>query len=88
MFVAVLMMAVGAFIVPLVAVHTNILLVKHSELDRLREEIRAERTAVDGGLSDSKQVSPRIANLVACYQLIEQTREWPINAANLLRFFM
>lgn len=37
MFVAVLMMAAGAFIVPLVAVHANILLAKHSELDRLRE---------------------------------------------------
>ena len=87
MFVGVLMMAVGAFVVPLVGVHDNILLVKHSELDRLRNEIRVERAAVNSKLDD-KHASPRLANLIAYYQLVEQTREWPINAANLLRFFM
>ncbi len=86
LFVCVLMMAAGAFIVPLVGVHNNILLVKRSELDRLRSEIRDERAAVDSKLSDDQ--SPRLANLIAYYQLIEQTREWPLDAANLLRFFM
>jgi hypothetical protein len=29
-----------------------------------------------------------LANLIAYYQLIDRTQEWPINAASLLRFFM
>ncbi len=86
--VAELMMAAGAFIVQFVVVHDNILLVKRSELDRLRTQIRVERAAVNSKLSDDKHASPRLANLIAYYQLIEQTREWPLDAANLLRFFM
>ena len=80
------MMATGAFIFPLIGVHNNIVLVKQSELDRLRQEIRDDRAVLDSNLSDDN--SPRLANLIAYYQLIEQVREWPLDAANLLRFFM
>lgn len=37
---------------------------------------------------DATSESPRLANLIAYYQLINGTREWPINAAKLLRFLM
>ncbi|MCZ6658186.1 MAG: hypothetical protein O7C67_12885 [Gammaproteobacteria bacterium] len=83
----VLAMATAAFVVPLVGVHTNIRSVKRLELDRLRDEIRIERAAVTNKLSD-ENVSPRLANLIAYYQLIDQVREWPIDAVNLLKFFM
>lgn len=85
---AVLCMATAAFIVPLVGVHTNILSVKRAELDRVRSEMRAERDSVTSKSSDDEFTSSRLANLVAYYQLIDQTREWPIDAANLLRFIL
>ena len=97
MFVIVLAMATAAFIVPLLGVHTNIVSTKRKELDRLRDEIRVERAAVTNKPSDAPSesldnpdgpASPRLANLIAYYRLIERTREWPIDAANLLRFFM
>ena len=75
-----------AFVVPLVGVHNNIQSVKRVELGRLRDEIRVERATVVNTSSDD--VNPRLANLIAYYQLIDRAREWPIDAANLLKFFM
>ena len=86
--VIVLTIATGAFVVPLIGVHYNILSVKRSELDRLREEIRVERASIINEVSDDEGSSPRLANLIAYYQLIDGAREWPLDAANLLRFFM
>jgi len=86
--VALLTMATVAFVVPLVGVHHRILSAKRLELDRLRDEIRVERAAVVDRLSDENSANPRLANLIAYHQLIDRTREWPIDAANLLRFFM
>ena len=37
---------------------------------------------------DDSPANLRLANLIAYYQLIDRTREWPIGAANLFRFFM
>ena len=86
LFVPVLAMAIGAYIVPLVGVHSNIVSVKRATLDRLRDEIRIERATSTSTQADTD--SPKLANLIAYYQLIDGTREWPIDAANLLRFFM
>ena len=83
----VLAMATAAFVLPLIGVHNNIRSVKRLELDRLRDEIRIERATVTNKLSD-ENASPRLANLIAYYELIHRAREWPIDAANLLRFFM
>ena len=84
-----LAMATGAFLVPLIGVRNNINLVKRAELERLREEIRVERTIVlENNQPDEKPASPRLANLIAYHQLIDRTQEWPINAASLLRFFI
>ena len=84
--VLVLSMATAAFVVPLAAVRKNILAVKRAELDRLREEIRreGERTLVPA--SARSNPSPQLANLISYYQLIGSAREWPVDAANLLRF--
>ena len=81
-------MASAAFVVPLLGVHSRIQSVKRSELDRLRDEILAERAVVLNETSNADQQSPRLANLIAYYQLIERAREWPVDAANLLRFFL
>jgi hypothetical protein len=63
--------------------------VKRLELARLREDIRVERTTLlNKTTSDDESANPRLANLIAYYQLIDSSQEWPINAANLLRFFM
>jgi len=86
LFVPVLAMAIGAYIVPLVGVHSNIVSVKRATLDRLRDEIRIERATFTN--TQAATDSPKLANLIAYYQLIDGTREWPIDAANLLRFFM
>ena len=83
-----LTMASAAFFMTLFGVHRNILAVKQGELERLREAIRVERSSVTQEPSHQNITSPRLANLIAYYQLIERTREWPINAANVLRFFM
>lgn len=77
----VLSMATFAFVGPLVALRHNILAAKHAELDRLRAQIREARARADADVD-----SPRLANSVACYQLIESVREWPVDAANLLKF--
>ncbi|HIG43881.1 MAG TPA: hypothetical protein EYQ14_25620 [Gammaproteobacteria bacterium] len=83
-----LAMATGAFLVPLIGVRESIISTKRSELERLREEIRVERSIVLNNPPDDKPASPRLANLIAYHQLIDRTQEWPINAASLLRFFM
>ena len=83
-----LSMATAAFIVPLNGIHSRILSVKNLELDRLRDEIRIERAVIAEKVVDESSSSARLANLISYYQLIERTREWPINAAGLLRFFV
>ena len=77
----VLSMATFAFVGPLVALRQNIVAEKRVELDALRQQIRDVRDQPDAGLD-----SPQLANTVAYYLLIERTREWPIDAANLLKF--
>jgi hypothetical protein len=79
-------MATATFIIPLIGVHTNILSAKRMELERLRDEIQIERAVVLNKSTDDKFDSPRLANLIAYYQLIDRVREWPIDAVSLLRF--
>jgi len=86
--IVLLVMASVGFAIPLIGVHENIRSVKRSELDRLRDEIRVERAVVVDDQSDENSDSPRLANLIAYYQLVDQSREWPIDAANILRFFI
>lgn len=88
LFVIMLVMASCAFAVPLLGVHNNIRSVKRLELERLRSLIRKERVVVLDRLKDENSANPRLANLITYFQLIERTREWPIDAANLLRFFL
>jgi hypothetical protein len=84
--VTLLTMATVTFLVPLIGVHKNILQTKSTELDRLREQIRTEHAAFTSPLSDENRDSPRLANQIAYYQLVGSAREWPIDAASLLRF--
>ena len=77
--VVVLAMATAAFVIPLIGVHNNITLVKSLELDRLRDKIRVESAVVMDDLSNENPSSPSLANLNAYYQLIDRTREWPID---------
>ncbi len=79
--VMVLSMATFAFVGPLATLRQAIQAEKHAELERLREQIREERAQPDAALD-----SPRLANLVGYYQLIDSAREWPVDAANLLKF--
>jgi hypothetical protein len=79
--VVVLSMATFAFVGPLAALRQNIQAVKRAELDRLREQIRDARRQTAAAVD-----SPRLANLVSYYQLIDSAREWPVDAANLLKF--
>ena len=81
-----LSMATAAFVVPLGGVRKNLLAVKRAELDRLREEIRRERGLTLEAESTGEDPSPRLGNLIAYFQLIDSAREWPVDAANLLRF--
>ena len=81
MLVILLSMATFAFVGPIVALRQNIVAEKHGELDALREQIRLARDQ-----PAAVPTSPQLANAVAYYQLIESAREWPIDAANLLRF--
>jgi hypothetical protein len=83
-----LSMAVYAFVVPLVGAHGTILAVKNSELDRLRDEIRIERAVITEKGLDEPAPNAKLANLIAYFQLIKGVREWPINAAGLLKFFL
>jgi len=77
----ILSIATFAFVGPLVALRQNIVTEKRVELDILRQQIRDARDRPDAGL-DSQQ----LANTIAYFQLIERAREWPIDAANLLKF--
>ena len=79
--VVILSMAAFAFIGPLAALSRSIRTEKHAELGRLREQIREARTQTDAAVE-----SPRLANLVGYYQLIDGASEWPVDAANLLKF--
>jgi len=86
--IVMLTMATAAFALPLIGVHQEIKSVKVTELDRLRNEIRTERSVVIDQPSTENISNPRLANLISYYHFIEQVREWPIDAANLLRFFL
>lgn len=80
--VLILSMAAFAFIGPLAALSQGIRAAKHTELERLREQIRDARAETDTAVA-----SPRLANLTGYYQLIDSASEWPVDAANLLKFF-
>jgi hypothetical protein len=77
----VLSMAAFAFVGPLAVLRQRIRAEKHAELERLREQIREARAQTDVAID-----SPRLANLVGYYQFIDSVREWPVDAANLLKF--
>jgi hypothetical protein len=79
--VIVLSMATFAFVGPLAALRQRIRVAKHAELERLREQIRNARTQAEAAAD-----SPRLANLAGYYQLVDSAREWPVDAANLLKF--
>ena len=79
--VFVLSMATFAFVGPLVMLRQSIQAEKRAELERLREQIRDARSQTDAAVE-----SPRLANLIGYYQLIDSAREWPVDAANLLKF--
>jgi hypothetical protein len=81
----VLSLATAAYFVPLFAIRKNIRAEKKVELDRLREEIRSERQVTRAAVAPGAEQSPRLANLVTYYRLIESSREWPIDATNLVR---
>lgn len=82
--VMVLGLAMSAYFLPLIAIRRNIRATKHAELERLRAEIRVERD-ITARHTDAADQTPRLANLVTYYQLIDSTREWPIDATNLVR---
>ncbi len=84
--ITVVLMATMAFGLPLIALHRNILVVKHAELDRLRQQIRDQRAAAIAMGPSAEIDSPRLANAIGYYQLIDSAREWPVDAANLLKF--
>lgn len=88
LFVTVMALACATFVVPLIGVHNNIVSVKGLELARLRDQIRIERDELIDDLAGESPSTPRLSNLIAYHQLIDGTREWPIDAANLLKFFM
>ena len=79
--VVILSMAAFAFIGPLAALSRGIRTEKQAELGQLRELIREARTETGAEVE-----SPRLANLVGYYQLIDGASEWPVDAANLLKF--
>jgi hypothetical protein len=79
--ILILSMAAFAFIGPLAALSQGIRAAKHTELERLREQIRDARAETDTAVA-----SPRLANLTGYYQLIDSASEWPVDAANLLKF--
>ncbi len=79
--VVLLSMATFAFVGPLATLRQAIQAEKRAELERLREQIREARAQ-----ADTAPDSPRLANLVGYYQLIDSAREWPVDAANLLKF--
>jgi hypothetical protein len=79
--VIMLSMATFAFVGPLAALRQNIQAEKRAELERLRDQIRDARSQTDAAVN-----SPRLANLAAYYQIVHSAREWPVDAANLLKF--
>jgi len=82
--VLVMSLATAAYFVPLIAIRRKIRATKNVELDQLREEIRCE-LEVMGAAAPGAEQSPRLANLVSYYQLIESTSEWPIDATSLVK---
>jgi len=83
--VGVIGLATAAYFVPLLGLRKTIRAAKQVELDRLRGAIRIEGASLRGPAAANTEQSPRLANLVSYYQLIESTREWPIDATSLVR---
>ena len=50
-------------------------------IEGLREQIREARSETDYSVE-----SPRLANLVGYYQLVDGAPEWPVDATSVLRF--
>lgn len=78
-----LVISIGALVLPVRGVHRRIRAAKRAELARLRAAIVAER---ERGLASDAEPGPRLANLVAYYGLVESVQEWPFDVATWLRF--
>ncbi len=81
----ILMLATAAYFVPLQSLRKKIIAAKQLELDGLLENIRIESQSLDANADPGRDSSPRLANLVSYYQLIDAASEWPIDATNLVR---
>ncbi len=78
-----LVISIGALVLPVRGVHRRIRAAKRAELERLRTAIMAEREL---GLASDGEPGPRLANLVAYHGLVESVQEWPFDVATWLRF--
>ena len=79
--VLILAFLVPVYLVPLLGVHRRLVAAKQAELDRVNERIR-HAISVEGAAPVSQT---RLADWVAYRRLVEDAREWPLNAPALVR---
>jgi hypothetical protein len=78
--VLILAFLVPVYLVPLLGVHRRLAAAKHAELDRVNARIR-EATAEEAAPASQT----RLADWVAYRRLVEDAREWPLEAPGLVR---
>ena len=79
--VLILAFLVPVYLVPLLGVHRRLVAAKQAELDRVNERIR-HAISVEGAAPVSQT---RLADWIAYRRLVEDAREWPLEAPALVR---
>lgn len=81
-----LLVAVGAFVIPVRGIHRRLREEKRRELARLRAEIRRDREAVAALGAEAAAAAGRLPGLLAYETRVERAREWPFDTPTLRRF--
>lgn len=79
----ILLMALVAFVLPLLGVHRRIRAAKHEELARIHTAARRERDALLAGGAGA-----RLPALLALRNQVTDTREWPVDLSTLIRLLL
>lgn len=81
--VPLLVVALGALVIPVRGVHRRVSEAKRAELERVDAALRRERERLFG--EDGVAQDARLANLAAYRGLVEGVRSWPFDVSTLVR---
>jgi hypothetical protein len=87
MLLALVAVAIAAFLLPLLGVHARIVATKRERLDALHAAIRGEEQALEApDPAAASRAALQLPALLALRTQVQSAREWPIDLSAMLRF--